>query len=222
MKHDNELPILMSGPMSLALDAGTKWETRRLQGLERVNDEPHNWDFVTMKVTHGVTQAILKRRFVTPNAFNCPYGRHGTVLWVRENWAVEPKFNAYKPADLTGLLPADYVIWWGCDGPYPENAGRGRASMHLPRDLCRRFLKVTGIGVERLHAITEQGAAHEGVAKATAVDRREYVVDGVLNPLSHKAAYRALWADLNGVESWNANPWVWVVKFEPIIDYIYG
>jgi len=38
-------------------------------------------------------------------------------------------------------------------------------------------------------------------------------VDGV-ECLLAKGSFQSLWQSINGPESWNANPWVWVVEFE--------
>ncbi len=64
----------------------------------------------------------------------------------------------------------------------------------MPRWASRITLTVNGVTLERLHEITDEGARAEGV--------------------KDRAEYESLWKQLNGVESWNINPWVWVVKFD--------
>lgn len=90
-------------------------------------------------------------------------------------------------------------------------------SIHMPRWASRITLEVTGVRVERLHAITEDDAKAEGVE----------AVDGMYDAADLcRAAKRAgrsaedargwfawLWSEINGAESWDANPFVWVVEF---------
>jgi hypothetical protein len=74
----------------------------------------------------------------------------------------------------------------------------------MPRWASRITLEVTGVRVERLHAITPDDAYAEGFPRETW--DRSIVVD----------MFAALWRDINGAESWNANPWVWTIEFQRV------
>ena len=84
----------------------------------------------------------------------------------------------------------------------------------------RITMEITGVRVERLQDISEADSWAEGIEAC----------DGLLDDLSilelakrmgrsyEDAAptYAALWEQINGPGSWDANPWVWVVEFKRI------
>ena len=81
----------------------------------------------------------------------------------------------------------------------------------LPREAARLFLRVTGVRVERLQDIDEEGAKAEGAnfragieekMRRSAVERFAEIWDSTI-----KRSDR----DLYG---WAADPWVWVIEFE--------
>jgi hypothetical protein len=84
----------------------------------------------------------------------------------------------------------------------------------MPRWACRIGLEIVGIGVEKLHDITYDDARAEGIF----LNHNEWWKsgNGLRGEPSPQAAYRALWATINGEESWNSNPWVWVIEFRVI------
>lgn len=89
-----------------------------------------------------------------------------------------------------------------------------KPSIHMPRAACRILLEITDVRVERLQAITAEQAEAEGVDAAMC---RQYLET---SPSRHecKAAaihgFAGLWQSTGG--DWNANPWVWVVKFKRV------
>nr|WP_238924893.1 hypothetical protein [Achromobacter insuavis] len=163
----------------------------------------------------------------------CPYGQPGDRLWVRETWS----------SDFAGHYPHDRV-WYAADddrrhdievrkgvrGIYsPESQEfvpfRWRPSIHMPRSACRLVLEITSVRVERLQAISYEQALAEG-----AFDPRMFVGDEWNDADGESAAelarrlqwpqraFRELWCGINGAESWDANPWVWVVEFRVLAD----
>lgn len=201
-----ERPILFSAPMVRALLAGTKTQTRR------VMSEKHCWHFIE----------------ATGDLALCPYGRPGDRLWVRETWVPDPPIDdswastAWNGCGRTvSEIPerfhhprfCNYAADW-LHGPI-----RWTPSIHMPRWASRITLEVTDVRVERLQSISESDAIAEGI---------EIKFDGQGNPLTfggtidalrpHAAreAYRALWESINGLGSWDANPWVWVVEFRRV------
>ena len=69
----------------------------------------------------------------------------------------------------------------------------------MPRDAARIFLRVKGVGVERLQDIDDAGVTAEGLEIGCYFDE---LWDSTIKP-KDRAAY-----------GWGANPWVWVIQFE--------
>jgi hypothetical protein len=129
----------------------------------------------------------------------CPYGKVGDRLFVREAWSIaEKKFD-----------PEVSRIVYRADGvdPLPDATGRARwrPSIHMPRAASRLTLEVTEVRIERLHDISEEDARAEGVRPDPF--RRTYTA---IN------SFHVLWIDINGIDSWDSNPWVWRICFKKV------
>jgi len=138
----------------------------------------------------------------------CPYGEAGDRLYVRETWQ-----HSNHPC---GPYEDDCIVFYRADylddplGPDLERSADGirrqwRPSIHMPRAASRIALEVTGVRVERLHDITDADALAEGV------DRTNTSIPGYA-----RDRFIRLWTSINGNESWDANPWVWVIEFRKI------
>lgn len=87
-----------------------------------------------------------------------------------------------------------------------------RPSIHMPKEVARIFLKVTGVRVERLEDITQEDAIKEGVMV------EEHDKEG---GFYERDEFLYLWnstikKDQLQYYGWNANPYVWVIEFEVI------
>lgn len=203
-------PILFSGQMVRAILSGAKTETRRVvkpgagQGkwlTPRLLDQVKRGEMVEggWQMYHPLAGTIHAGMIISENSplgwIRLRYGVPGDRLWVRETWKAWATVGAgtevrvqYRADNATRDLHMDE---W--DAP---RADRWARSIFMPRWASRLALAVESVRVERLHDIDDAGARAEGVA-----DRE---------------AYRALWSDINGAESWDANPWVWVVGFSRV------
>ncbi|SEQ26422.1 hypothetical protein SAMN03159444_01364 [Pseudomonas sp. NFACC02] len=208
MSAIKERPILFSAPMVRAILEGRKTVTRRV-----VKVQPRSKAGIG---SYGLGQPFIRNADVTKPNPECPYGRPGDRLWVREAWAADAQLNAVPPHELSRgepiLYPADGVT--RTSGCSMISAGRVRPSIHMPRWVSRILLEITDVRVERLHDITGDQAEAEGVDAAmcqqflesapSRYECKEAVIHG----------FSGLWASINGAEAWNANPWVWVVEFK--------
>lgn len=202
-----ERPILFSGPMVRAILEGRKTMTRRVVKLRYGAD---------VVVTNG--KVWKPARVDYAGYVDCPYGQVGDRLWVREAWRTVAEANDLAPRDLS----AAHRFWHEADSPHQLGYGKLRPSIHMPRIASRILLEITGVRVERLHEISEADAQAEGVERVVAgVGWRRYCDPdseevGVPPCGDARRSFRSLWKFINGDESWNANPWVWVVEFKRV------
>ena len=215
-----ERPILFSAPMVRAINADRKTQTRRT-----VKPQPEWTEPATAWTFHedghsGPGWYAHNDDYPEEGSlfYRCPYGQPGDRLWVRETWQhANSPHGPYEPG-CTCFYRADY---WddphGMDGEKsPE--GKYRAwipSIHMPRAASRINLEVVHVRVEKLQDISEADAIAEGV-QSVGGGRYWLGADGLTPRGSAVTAYRDLWIHINGAESWDENPWVWVVEFKRI------
>lgn len=206
-----QLPILYSTHMVQANLEGRKTETRKTSGLKEINKAPDEWQFIHLAVDHN---NLLFAHFKRGNQFAaipCPYGQPGDVLWVRETWAHTKVLNIHPTDDNYGYV-------YKADGQPWENyyGWIWKPSIHMPKAAARILLQVVEIKVERLHDITEESAKAEGISrypKSPIYGYKNYL-DADAFCLSAVESFKTLWCSINGPESWQANPWLWVVKYK--------
>lgn len=213
-----ERPILFSGPMVRALLDGTKTQTRRITKPVRHPD---------LGNVYAPGALVLEREPQHVIDRCCPYGRPGDRLWVRETWnwfdpGAIPADRAGARAPFTGAQGNRSIPWvaaYAADGhlPYPGYEGRDhwRPSIHMPRWASRITLDINAVRIERLHDITEADAAAEGVFYSTD-HMGHWSGTGDRWWTTAREAFRDLWISINGQPSWDANPWVWALKFDRI------
>lgn len=218
MKH---IPILFSTEMVESILLGTKTMTRRTKGLEKFNnpeDRPHDelweenpgrWFYAGMK--DGVLHMECMDTFESFET-KIPYNV-GDILWVRET------FRLTQPYDPE-TYHFGYKNGFNSDDPASEKydfsePDQWRPSIHMPKEACRIFLKVTDVRIERLQDITEQDAISEGIISdiEPILHYKHYLKDDhwYQNPIR---SFESLWSKINGQPSWDANPFVWVITFE--------
>jgi hypothetical protein len=220
-----ERPILFSTPMVQAILEGRKDRTRRTKGLDTVNKLPSDYDILGYTCDNGKHFAhFVDTTTGEVTAIPCPYGKPGDILWVRET------FTILDPEHLMDGMINRYVYKANCDGDcdelrkeyiksgYPYN---WKPSLFMPRTACRLFLRITKIGVERLQSITEKDAMKEGVERE--MMEYEYAYKDYMKNISYhfspnaaKHSFKTLWIKLNGIVSWDVNPWVWVIEFKKV------
>jgi hypothetical protein len=200
-------PILFSTPMVQAILEGTKTQTRRI-----VKPQPkQELEFFGWKLPEYI-QVAFGKGVKTESLHKFPFGEIGDLLWVRETF--RPKGHSFPIGEHF-----EYKATAEADGN-PINEP-WKPSIFMPKDAARIFLKITNIRVERLFNISDQDAISEGVevihrAEETVPVYKNYLISenkGTTNP---RKSFLTLWESINGTQSINDNPWVWVIEFERI------
>lgn len=222
-------PILFSGAMIRALlrevekPGSGKTQTRRIVKTQPFIDAQGNfvwngWNFgQDFDGPHIQKIATVQRK--GGRVGYCPYGKPGDLLWVRETLLIDGYLDPWYAADDAMCLPLNDSDWHYRD---PEYKGR-IPSIFMPRFCSRITLELTDVRVERVNDITHDDAIAEGIERWPHEDDFAYGINGkhVMSdsPYGHATptgAFCALWASINGKESWDANPWVWALTFRVI------
>ena len=225
-----ERPILFNAEMVQAILSGRKTQTRRV-----IRDQPfdrsqyrddHQIEIVSGRAELGdEIDGLLAYSKSSGGEWHakCPLGQPGDHLWVREAFRMAKSLDRHSPNVIAELsLNAGYKIPWApiqleADGartgkwtgfdtpPAVTEPGKLRPSLHMPRWASRIDLLITSVRVERLNDISEEDAKAEGAPTECSV-----IGD------KHFLGFRSLWRAIYGDESWQANPWVWVIEFKLI------
>lgn len=226
-----EHPILFSTEMVKANKEDRKTNTRRTKGLVSYS-EKHNpmeffrdefredeWEFFALTLKDG-------KQTETPN-IKSPYGKPGDLLYVRENWSRIEARIYFQADEAEDELKEEYSL----------DKIRWKPSIHLPKSGSRIWAMVEDIRVERVKDISEEDAKAEGVKENIIYDEsypqdkshsisffKSYLTDywGAFGNIAGdreeehdaaKSSFQSLWVSINGQSSWDANPWVWVIKY---------
>lgn len=240
-----QLPILFSTEMVQAILDGRKTQTRRIVKPQPIDNTEVDGNFFEGNHTgfvkvdgHPYWQHQFAHEF-------CKYGT-GDLLYVREthyrrgqwvkNGLTKTGKQKWKFQALSGIVNFRYQ-----DNPpikvekntFREIGWYKRSSLFMPKQYSRIWLKVTEVRVERLQDISEADAIAEGIETLFPNDSPNHDPESFKNYTWHgdggddsfsgysstdsaKASFTSLWFKINGAESWDANPWVWVISFEVV------
>lgn len=246
MKH---IPILFSTPMVQAILEGRKTMTRRI--IKQIPNEVSRVYAFTDKGKHfwkeginGVVEFGFRCPYGQPGDILWVREKWKLVAWnyddgemtveyadgFRQECEIDDDKTRWLLDQVEQLVFNDYYqpvsdeptdeeeeMLKRTDKPQPF-----KPSIHMPKEACRTFLKVTNIRVERLQDISDQDAIAEGILHDE-IGFKDYMADasGYGHPehdYPHvqyaQISFKTLWQSINGPASWDANPWVWVVEFE--------
>lgn len=174
-------PILFKGEMVRAILDGRKTQTRRV--------------IKSTQKTSWLLDGDWSDGFIKdPDNYlhrDCPYGKKGDFLWVRETF-----------------WESDGCYFYRADGH--DDFERWKPSIHMPRMASRISLRIVDIRVERVQDIGMEDIKAEGV---------EFSYQPLQNVFeSYRIEFESLWDSINAKRGygWDENSWVWVVEFERV------
>lgn len=208
-------PILFSTPMVQAILDGRKTQTRRtvkentdhFVNVQSLIDENRIERFIPF--VRGAGAQLWADPEIKPKY------QIGDILWVRE----------------TSYTDYEGIIHYKTDADSFNYKGLWKPSIFMPKEAARIFLKVTNDRIEKLQDISEDDAINEGIENFFSNDKsigatayRNYLAtkkDLRTDHFAHVAdnpihSFQTLWQSINGIESWNDNPFVWVYEFEEV------
>lgn len=231
-----ERPVIFNGEMVLAILDGRKTQTRRTvsdRHLHLINVASQVGECYPLEsgIDHANSQSYYRE--------HCPFGKVGDRLWVRETFAtlgnedgcaIDWDENLVKGGGQEAARiyrasceqkSGNYGLWSIPDiadwKPHTWNVqyeGSWVPSIHMPRWASRILLEITAVRVEQLKDISQPDAIAEGGPPShPSIDAvsRDYGF-----PDFSRSWFAQTWQHIYGEESWNANPWVWVIEFKRV------
>ncbi|HAE76624.1 hypothetical protein JC794_16345 [Morganella morganii] len=224
-----ERGVIFNSEMVRAILAGRKTQTRRIVKSVPTTHDFHGWIMSSTcakdegKAVWAIGDSPLLK---DPIRLNCPLGKIGDRLWVRETW--QGPLVDYENANKLYKDPEPFQTIKNCvykaDGDAcPEyfdaddNLRYGwKSSAQMPHWASRILLEITGVRIERLQDISEDDAVAEGVAPLHGGYWKHYQPGWTQHQLSARGSFVTLWNSINGVDAWYKNPWVWVIEFRRV------
>ncbi|EJL8812385.1 hypothetical protein NM587_002588 [Salmonella enterica] len=197
----NERGMIFNAEMVRAILDGRKTQTRR----------PVKFPLIDKNMGCELAGNELAGELAAHNYWNSPYGKPGDSIWVRETFRVHSRATdvatlVYRASVRNSWTEQTHRVPVAvCNTPAtPE---KWTPSIHMPRWASRILLEITDVRVERLRDLSEEDAKSEGITPPAG---------GVLPGWEYRINFRDLWMDIYGTDSWEANPWVWVIEFKRV------
>jgi len=196
--------ILMKTPMVQAILNDTKTETRRTRELGEINANPNDW--------HGeidiTADGDVKAKFINRVSGELkPVKSHLNLydsLYIKETFGYRDE-----------LSKKSLVIYKASED---DQNRKWQSSLFMPKKYARIWMEIESIGLERLKKITQEEAISEGIHKIetdSGYAYKDYEEEhGIcFHPVN---SFASLWNSINGANSFDINPWVWVIKYKVI------
>ncbi|ECG5926068.1 hypothetical protein GCV36_003768 [Salmonella enterica] len=194
-----ERGMIFNAEMVNAILSGRKTQTRRVLATDQdaVKFCPE-WDVNGKQIFIVLGEKDHTGMNPVITAIPCHFGQPGDRIWVRETFRVHS-----RATDVATLVYRASVPIAVCNKPAtPE---KWTPSIHMPRWASRITLEITDVRVERLNSISDSDASKEGCCIAD-MESGDCLSD----------VFARLWTSIYGDDSWQANPWVWVIEFKRV------
>lgn len=124
-------------------------------------------------------------------------GRHTSILY---------KYGEDTPCDKVGTEGSSYYTDW-------------KNKLFMPAYAARHYIKITSVRAERLQDISDEDSIKEGIEEernwGNGTEWFTYC-NGTHSFDTPRESYKALINSIDGKDTWDSNPWVWVYDYELI------
>jgi hypothetical protein len=236
-----ERPILFSTSMVRAILEWRKTQTRRtLKKQPNIDPQTGDWLFT---FSDGKQEVHPIKEWIDIHVkLRCPYGKVGDRLWVRETFGFHPDYNPPYNFDGPYVYRATDPDWettenwkWKPSIFMPRHSSR--ITLEITEIRIERLQDITesdaiAEGVELLDkGRLIPSREYQGLTYKNYEGWKDYsesgtwIEDGrmVQGRFIHAGtcngpitSYASLWRAINGQDSWQQNPFVWVVSFKMI------
>lgn len=156
--------------------------------------------------TGDMVRAIMDGRKTQTRRINPHKFRNwqvGDLIWPRETWR---KGWISKNKQESGI-----VIYQADIQPFEHYMFKWKPSIHMPKDLARNWLRITGLREENVQDISDNDASAEGVVLSPST------LFPTMNTTSkQREQFPRLWDSVNKKRGhgWDKNPKVIAIEFE--------
>jgi hypothetical protein len=213
--------LIFSGESVRAIQAGLKWETRRIvKPQPTINSSGVYADLYN----HGPEWAfwLPDNRMTEPRTWPCPHGVPGEdSIYVKEAWGVSNIYDSMMPRDIHPGAGVAYPATGGVKGV------RIRSPLFMPKWASRITRQLEAVRIERVQEISETDALAEGCVPNLSLYSSRAVFFSLWNSMhtkpkpvrrkgqvDHYVSYP--WEDIQETREhrgrpWHVmgNPWVW-------------
>ena len=240
-----QLPALFSTPMVKAILENRKTMTRRTKGLSELNMLPDTVFLSgTQHTANSKDIAFIFKPCIDVMDIGSiivkPQYQIGDQIYVKESyyaygyWKIDGKTKTGKEKlkfiDCTSkcFYKYDYYpnIPETVEFDRSQEGWWKRNSLFMPKKAARIWLECTGVRCERLQSISSNDCISEGILplkNGASFDCHTQKYFDYSKPKQHFPegldpfwSFNSLWCSINGGESWDANPWVFVYEFKRI------
>ncbi len=204
--------IIFNAEMVHSILDGRKTQTRRIIKSVPATHNFHGWVMSSTrakdegKACWAIGDSPLLKE---PIRLNCPLGKVGDRLWVREtfgNRVVRDALGGYGEFITYRASKPDAVYCTCASGDVIPM--KWTPSIHMPRRYSRITLEITDVRVERLKD------AGDTEFKAEGYPLERELTGGSMDPFCW---FRNLWDSVSPTNfKYEDNPWVWVIEFKRI------
>ena len=207
-----------------------KVQTRRI-----INPQPDNIRCINEKLLISKEEYKLTNKPFAPEPSVCflthknkyvkPRYKVGDVLYLKEPYIDDSDmfFTAYPIHETLTYNGGSILYQYGNDTSILDSIYGDRVNwknkLFMPAYAARHYIKITSVRAERLQDISDEDCIKEGIEEELNIhDGKQWFTycNGTHSFDTPREAYKALINSIDGKNTWDNNPWVWVYDYELI------